>query len=93
MTIDMFLFLFTIGSTLSSFLTEALKKALTLSSNIIALISALVVGAGGTFSAYILMDVPMSPKNIVCLVLMTVLVWIGSMIGYDKIIQTISQLK
>ena len=94
MTIELFLFLFTIGSLVSSLLTEALKKLnKALSTNVIALIDAAMVGLGGTVSAYVLMDIPWTPVNIVCMILMTFCVWIGSMIGYDKVMQTIAQLK
>lgn len=94
MTIELFLFLFTIGSLVSSLLTEALKKLnKALSTNVIALIDGVMVGLGGTVSAYVLMDIPWTPVNIVCMILMTFCVWIGSMIGYDKVMQTIAQLK
>ena len=94
MTIELFLFLFTIGSLVSSLLTEALKKLnKTLSTNIIALIDAVMVGFGGTISAYVLMGIAWTPVNIVCMILMTFCIWIGSMIGYDKVMQTLAQLK
>lgn len=94
MTIELFLFLFTIGSLVSSLLTEALKKLnKTLSTNIIALIDAAMVGLCGTVSAYVVMGIPWTPVNIICIILMTFCIWIGSMIGYDKVMQTIAQLK
>ena len=94
MTVSLFIFLFTIGSMVSSLLTETLKKAFTgISSNIIALVDAVVVGCLGTLSAYVLMGVEWSLSNVVCLVLMAFCIWIGSMVGYDKVLQTISQIK
>jgi hypothetical protein len=93
MTVTMFLFMFTIGSAASSLLTQAIKKAVALECNIIALINAVLVGIFGTIAAYILMDVPFTLKNNVCIGLMTVCIWIGSMIGYDKVTQTITQLR
>ena len=94
MTITMFITLFTIGSMVSSLLTEALKKSFKdMSTNVIALIDAGVVGILGTASAYILMGVSLTPPNIMCLVLMVFCIWIGSMVGYDKVLQTISQIK
>ena len=93
MTIELFMFLFTVGSLASSLLTQALKKAVKdLSSNITALISALVVGVGGTLAAYIPLSVELNVKNIICLVLMAACVWVGSMVGYDKVLQTIAQI-
>lgn len=94
MTLTIFLFIFFIGATAASLFTEALKKVFwDMSSNLIALISSAVVGVGGTIIAYILMDIPLDSKNIVCIILMTFLIWLGSMIGYDKVIQTIEQIK
>lgn len=94
MTIEIFLFLFTIGSLISSLLTEAIKKMdLNLSVNIIALIDAIVVGFLGTIAFYLIMGIVWTPTNIVCIFLMTFCIWIGSMIGYDKVMQTIAQLK
>ena len=93
MSVTLFLSLFTIGSMISSLLTEAIKKAVDVSSNIIALVDAIVVGVAGTTAAYILIGVPFDAQNIICIALMTVCIWVGSMIGYDKVIQTISQIR
>lgn len=94
MTIEIFLFLFTIGSLISSLLTEAIKKMdLNMSVNIIAFIDAMVVGFLGTIAFYLIMGIAWTPTNIVCIFLMTFCIWIGSMIGYDKVMQTIAQLK
>lgn len=94
MTIELFIFLFTVGSIVSSLLTQVFKKNLkNLSCNIIALINAGMVGMGGTIIAYVLMDIEFTPKNVVCLILMTFCLWVGSTVGYDKVLQTIAQLK
>ena len=93
MTVTLFLSFLTLGSAVSSLMTEALKKSLTISTNVIALINAIVVGAGGTSAAYVLLDVSFSSQNVICIILMTICIWIGSMIGYDKVIQTISQIR
>ena len=94
MTIQLFMFLFTIGSLVSSLLTEAIKKSYkNVSTNVIALIDAVCVGVAGTVCAYILMGITFTLSNVICIVLMAVCVWIGSMIGYDKVMQTLNQLK
>lgn len=94
MTIELFIFLFTIGSSAASLLTQALKKAFTkISSNMLALASAFIVGIFGTVSAYILMDIVIDVKSIVCVPLMALCIWVGSMVSYDKLLQTISQWK
>ena len=94
MTIELFIYLFTIGSAISSLLTQATKKAFpNISSNIIALINAVVVGGIGTVFAYIFLNISFGIQNIISIVLMAVCIWIGSMLGYDKVMQTISQIK
>lgn len=97
MTVTLFISMFTFGSLVCSLITEAVKKAFQnagkeASANIIALVDAVVVGGFGTAVAYMLMNIPWSINNIICLLLMVVAVWIGAMIGYDKVIQTIEQL-
>ncbi len=94
MTIELFIFMFTIGALISSLLTQAVKKAFkSVSTNILALIDAIAVGVIGMIIAYILMGIPFTLPNIVCIILMSVCIWVGSMIGYDKVIQTIEQIK
>lgn len=98
MTIELFIFMFTVGAMAAGLLTEAVKRTyqeagIKDSANKIALINAAIVGGFGTASAYGLLDIAWTIQNIICLVLMIVLVWIGSMIGYDKIIQLLAQIK
>ena len=83
MTITMFISILTIGAAVTSLLTEAIKKAYQnadkdYSANVIALINAIVVGGGGTAVCYMLLNIPWTVNNIICLVLMAVAVWIGS---------------
>ena len=97
MTVTLFVTILTIGAAVSALLTEAIKKAYInskkdYSANVIALINAAVVGGGGTAVTYMLVGIPWNVNNIICLVLMIVCVWIGSMVGYDKIIQLIKQI-
>lgn len=94
MTIELFIFMLTIGALISSLLTQAVKKAFTnISTNILALIDAIAVGVIGMVIAYVLLGIPFTLPNIMCIVLMSVCIWVGSMIGYDKVIQTIEQIK
>lgn len=98
MTITLFIFLLTIGATASSLLTEAIKTAFNnsgkeYSANLIALVNAVVVGCGGTALAYIFMNIPWTTNNIICLVLMALCVWVSEMVGYDKVMQLIAQIK
>ena len=98
MSITLFITMFTVGAAAAALLTEAVKKFYAnagkeCSPNIVALVDALVIGAGGTAVVYMLMNIPWTINNIICLGLMTVCVWIGSMIGYDKIVQLLKQIE
>ena len=94
MTFNMFITFLTIGSLVSSLLTEAVKKSFqNIATNVIALINAVVVGFVGTIIEYILFGIELNLKNIICIVLMMFCMWMGSMVGYDKVMQTILQIK
>ena len=97
MTITMFITIFTVGAAVTSLLTEAIKKAYQnakkdYSANMIALVDALVVGGGGTAVTYMLLHFDWTVNNVICLVLMIIAVWVGAMIGYDKVIQLLKQI-
>ena len=51
-----------------------------------------MVGCGGTAIAYVLLGIPFVLPNVLCLVLMCGVVWLGSMIGYDKVMQLVKQI-
>lgn len=98
MNLSIFLVLFIIMSAISSLLTEAVKMlfkewSVKCSLNLLALIDAVVVGGIGTIFAYIWLDIPFNSTNNIAILAMMVAIWIGSMIGYDKVIQLISQIK
>jgi len=97
MSITLFITILTIGGMVTALLTEAIKKMYAnmnkdYSPNIIALVNAIVVGCGGTAVVYMLSGIPWSANNIICLVLMSIAVWIASMLGFDKVIQTVNQI-
>lgn len=98
MSVSLFLTLVSFLAVAVSFLTEAIKKLLDekgakYSSNVVVLIISIVVGIGGTAVAYMFLSIPFNPLNVICMVLMAVAVWVGAMIGYDKIVQLIGQIK
>ena len=97
MTMTMFVILVTICCAISGLLTEGIKvwcknAEEPYSANLIALIDAIIVGCGGGVTAYILLGIAFTTPNILCLVLMSGAVWLGSMVGYDKVIQLITQI-
>lgn len=97
MNITMFIVLATIMCTISGLLTEGIKTWCknankNCSANLVALIDSIVVGGVGTAVTYALMGIAFNLQNILCIGIMIAAVWLGSMIGYDKIIQTITQI-
>lgn len=97
MTTNMFIILLIAFAAISTLLTEAIKKFFenkkaNPSANLIALIDAIVVGGAGSVGSYIWLGIPFTAANIVAIIAMVFCVWIGSMIGYDKIIQLVKQL-
>ena len=97
MTITLFISILTFGSVENVLLTEAIKKAYEnagkeYSANVVALVDAAVIGGLGTAATYMLMNIPWTINNILCLAIMIVTVWVGSMVGYDKVIQLVKQI-
>lgn len=97
MTLTLFMTLLVILAVCVSLITEAVKKFLDeagvkYSSNIVVLIVAVIVGAGGTALMYLFLGIAFTPPNIVVLIV-AVAVWVGAMVGYDKVIQMMEQLK
>jgi len=90
MTVTMFISILTAGSIVSSLLTEAIKQAYknankASSPNVIALINSIVVGGGGTAASYMLLEIPWTVNNIICLVGSVLAVWVICQVGYDKV--------
>ena len=98
MSVSLFIALFVGGGVVNILLTQSIKQFYynrneSASPNVIALVSALVVGGGGTAFAYMLLDVAWTVNNILCMLAMMLFVWMGSMIGYSKILETYRQFR
>lgn len=98
MNIALFIALLVAFSTVTSLLTEAFKKLLDdttikYSSNVLVVIIACIVGILGTGVYYALCGIEFTLANVVCMPLMGLATSVGSMVGYDKVIQTIKQIK
>lgn len=98
MTLSLFMALIVVLAVAVSLITEAVKKFLdeekkTYSSNVVVLIIAIIVGVGGTALAYLFLGISFTLTNILCMLLMAVAVWVGAMLGYDKVTQMLEQLK
>ena len=99
MTITLFMALLVILAIVTSLVTEAVKifieefTWMDYASNLVVLCVAVAVGSIGTATAYVLLGISFTVANIVCIGLMALAVWIGAMVGYDKVIQLIEQIK
>lgn len=87
-----------ITSTLTGLVTEAVKKLLTehdttYRANTLAGLVALVLSAAVGTSYIILTKIAFTPQIIVYLVALVFMSWLCAMIGYDKVVQSISQFK
>lgn len=97
MTVQMFLVMLFVFASISSLVTEAIKgiinNKMNYSSNIIVLIVSIIIGAVGMGIYYVLFDIAIGDKEIVYMVLMSLAIWLVSTHGYDKVRQTIIQIK
>ena len=98
MTVELFLIVLTVLSIITSLLTEGIKKFLdsakiTYAANIVVLFAAIIVGGVGTSIFYIWNNFEWTTLNIICIFLMMCANWLGAMVGYDKVMQAIAQIK
>lgn len=96
MDITTFLMLLFAFSVISSLFTEGVKKLMNdranLSYNLIALCVALIVGSVGTAIYYQLNNIGFDTNNIIYMILLGLSSGLCSMLGYDKVRQTIIQI-
>ena len=98
MSVSLFVSIFVGGGLITMLLTQSIKqfyynRGSEASPNLIALINALVIGGGGTAFVYMLMHIEWTVNNILCLLAMILFVWMGSMLGYSKILETFQQFR
>ena len=98
MTVEIFLTLLIALSGVTSFITSGIKKILDdmkirYSSNMVVFIVAAVVGGAGTCAFYLLNGYVWNVVNITCIFMMMPANAFGAMLGYDKVVQTITQIK
>lgn len=96
MTVEMFISLLLFLSTVSSFITEGIKKLASeniRSYNVLVLVVSLLVGISGTLITYIMLDIVITIKLAIASILMGVAIWLVAMFGYDKIKQLLLQIK
>ncbi len=98
MSVSLFVSIFVGGGLITMLLTQSIKQFYynrnsEASHNLIALVNALVIGGGGTAFVYMLLGIDWSVNNILCLIAMIFFVWMGSMLGYSKILETFQQFR
>lgn len=91
------LMLLAITSALTTLATEAVKKMIPekaeYSKNILAGLVAIVVGVLVSIGYCILTHTAATPEVVVYAVCLVILSWICAMVGYDKVIQTLTQIR
>ena len=98
MRYSIFLLGLLVVSTLTGLVTEAIKKQLeecgkTYKANLLAGIIALVLSAAASIGYAIMTETPWTLQYAVIAVALMLLSWLCAMLGYDKVIQSISQFK
>ena len=98
MTMETFLIGLFIVATMTSLFTEAIKKWLqernkTVHANALAGYVAIVLSVGIGIAYVIVTETAINIKMVVFLIALMLLSWLSAMIGYDKVIQAISQFK
>ena len=94
MTLTLFVSLVSILSLISSLITEACKKSFNVTKpTVLVGILSIIVGLGGGFIAYTLMGIAFTTSSIICLCLLPLAIWLVATLGYDKVMEVITQLK
>ena len=98
MNLEMFLLLLVVVSAFTGLFTEAVKKVLDdckvrYASNFLAGIVAAVLAVGVSAGYVIMTESHINAQLIVYLIALLLLSWLAAMVGYDKVIQAISQLR
>lgn len=96
--IETFMLGLLVVSTLTSLVTEAIKKILsergiTYYANTLAGVVATVLSAAIGVGYVVLTGVGFTAQTIICIIMMVFASWLCSMVGYDKVIQAIKQFK
>lgn len=97
-SLEIFLFALLIASTLTGLVTEAVKNVLAehnmnYYTNTIAGLVSLVISAAIGIGYIILKNTGFTMQTIVYLIALVFMSWLCAMVGYDKVVQAISQFK
>lgn len=97
MTTETMLVLLAIMSAVTSVTTEGVKMALNkmkkdYAINVVVWIVAAIFGGVGTAIFYLICGIPWIALNVIYIFVMIVASGLGAMVGYDKVIQTVTQI-
>lgn len=94
MTVEIFMTLLTTCAIVTSLIVEAIKQMeIFKSNNIIALVVSIIVGTFACVLTYLIMEIPFDTINIMYMIAFVVANWVSAEVGYDKMMQTIKQIK
>lgn len=98
MTLEIFLMMLMVVTTLTGLVTEALKVWLdehkkAYCSNTLAGYVAVVLSVAVDGAYVIMTEAAMNEKMAVCLIALMLLSWLSAMVGYDKVMQAIAQIR
>ena len=96
MSNEMFIMLLMLISILVSLTTEALKKVLNgkeVSNNLLVGAPAIVIGFAVGICYCLLNSITITTEVIIYIIALIFLSWLCAMLGYDKVIQTLKQIK
>ena len=96
MTLEVFLMLLMVVSVFTSLVVEGIKKFVgekyNASSNLVAGIVAVILGVAVGVFYCVLANIAFSTNIIIILIALVFLSWLCAMVGYDKVIQAITQV-
>ncbi|MEA4972895.1 hypothetical protein SDC9_148484 [bioreactor metagenome] len=98
MSLSIFMFLLLVIASLTGLFTEAVKKQLSeysksYHSNMLAGMISICIGIFICVGYIIYSGLSITPTLIVSCIALIILGWLSAMVGYDKVVQTISQVK
>lgn len=96
--IEVFMLGLLVVSTLTSLVTEAIKKIfsereITYHANTLAGVVAMILSAAIGVGYVILTGAGFNVQTIICIITLVFISWLCSMVGYDKVVQAIKQFR
>ena len=98
MNFEIALMLLLVVATMTGLVTEAVKKVLqdgniSYKPNLLAGLVAVALSVGVGAAYIVLTETALNAQMAVYLIALVFLSWLSAMVGYDKVVQTISQIK